>query len=49
MSTAEIRETVRAKYGRPAAPEVDGGFMGAFVRARMPAAAGACCAPGCCG
>ncbi|MET0395262.1 MAG: arsenite methyltransferase [Longimicrobiaceae bacterium] len=36
------------------APEVDGRFMGAFVRARKPLAAGteekaqACCAPGCC-
>jgi SAM-dependent methyltransferase len=34
------------------APEVDGRFMGAFVRARKPAAAradtSACCAPGCC-
>jgi ubiquinone/menaquinone biosynthesis C-methylase UbiE len=32
------------------APEVDGRFMGAFVRARKPAEekASACCAPGCC-
>jgi SAM-dependent methyltransferase len=32
------------------APEVDGRFMGAFVRARKPAAAEAspCCGPGCC-
>ena len=32
------------------APEVDGRFMGAFVRARKPAAAQAspCCGPGCC-
>ena len=31
------------------AEEVDGRFMGAFVRARKPeAAALACCAPGCC-
>ncbi|HEX2189315.1 MAG TPA: arsenite methyltransferase [Longimicrobiaceae bacterium] len=32
------------------APDLDGRFMSAFVRARKPAAeAGACCAPGCCG
>jgi arsenite methyltransferase len=33
------------------APEVDGKFMSAFVRAVKPAGAGAkpCCAPGCCG
>jgi SAM-dependent methyltransferase len=31
------------------AAEVDGRFMGAFVRARKPEAAAACCAPGCCG
>ena len=32
------------------APEVDGRFMGAFVRGRkpLPAQASACCAPGCC-
>lgn len=31
------------------AAEVDGRFMGAFVRARKPEAASGCCAPGCCG
>lgn len=30
------------------AEQVDGRFMGAFVRARKPEAASACCAPGCC-
>jgi SAM-dependent methyltransferase len=31
-----------------AAPQVDGKFMSAFVRARKPAAAAACCGPTCC-
>jgi SAM-dependent methyltransferase len=30
------------------APQIEGRFMGAFVRATKPAAAVACCAPGCC-
>jgi arsenite methyltransferase len=30
------------------ATDIDGKFMGAFVRATKPAAAAACCAPGCC-
>jgi 2-polyprenyl-3-methyl-5-hydroxy-6-metoxy-1,4-benzoquinol methylase len=30
------------------APQVDGKFMSAFVRATKPAQAAACCAPGCC-
>jgi ubiquinone/menaquinone biosynthesis C-methylase UbiE len=31
-----------------AAPQVDGKFMSAFVRAKKPAAAAACCGPTCC-
>ena len=30
------------------APQIDGKFLSAFVRATKPASAGACCAPGCC-
>jgi SAM-dependent methyltransferase len=30
------------------APQVDGKFMGAFIRARKPAAARSCCGPACC-
>ena len=30
------------------APQVDGKFMSAFVRATKPAKSGSCCAPGCC-
>lgn len=30
------------------APQMDGKFMSAFVRAGKPTSAGACCAPGCC-
>jgi trans-aconitate methyltransferase len=30
------------------APQVDGKFMGAFIRARKPVAANACCGPSCC-
>ena len=30
------------------APQVEGKFMSAFVRATKPVKAGACCAPGCC-
>ena len=30
------------------APQVEGKFMSAFIRAIKPAKAGACCAPGCC-
>jgi arsenite methyltransferase len=30
------------------APQVDGKFMGAFIRARKPAAAKPCCGPSCC-
>jgi hypothetical protein len=31
------------------APQVDGKFLSAFIRAAKPAAAGSCCAPTCCG
>jgi hypothetical protein len=31
------------------APQVDGKFLSAFIRAVKPAAAGSCCAPTCCG
>jgi 2-polyprenyl-3-methyl-5-hydroxy-6-metoxy-1,4-benzoquinol methylase len=31
------------------APEIDGKFFSAFIRATKPASAASCCAPGCCG